>query len=102
MAMEININIAQVEAQAKKLDEIAAQIKGKTITQLEKVTESAKAAWTGDAATFFNGFMTNGCTSLGQFVQALKGYAETLRAIAKEARRAEELAKQQANQGAER
>ena len=99
---EININIAQVEAQAKKLDEIAAQIKGQTITRLEKVTESAKAAWTGDAAVFFTGFMTNGYTSLGQFVQALKGYAETLCSIAQEARRAEEMAKRQANQGAER
>ena len=102
MEMGININIAQVEAQARKLDEIADQIKGQTITRLERVTESAKAAWSGDAATFFTGFMTTGSTSLGQFVQALKGYAESLRAIAKAAREAEQRAKQQANQGAER
>ena len=96
MSNLINIDVNMVETQAKELENLSTRLSSRTIKSLNDVVMNTRAAWTGDAAAFFDQYMTDGSTNLEQFSKTLKQYAESLRAIAKQARQAQAAAKQQA------
>ncbi|MDL2217509.1 WXG100 family type VII secretion target [Christensenellaceae bacterium OttesenSCG-928-M15] len=90
----LNINVAMVRKQAERLDQLSNELNAKVVKRLNGVVMNSRAAWSGDAAAFFDQYMTDSSTSLEQFAKTVRDYAERLRQIAKQAQQAQQQAKQ--------
>lgn len=94
--MPIKFDYAQINQQAKLLDELAADIQGQCIKKTTSACESIEAAWTGDAAKAYLAYIRGVQDDLGKKAKYLRDTAEVLRSAVKKMQQAEQQAQQAA------
>ncbi len=94
--MAIKFNYQQTMQQAQSLEQMAADLSGKTKHKLTGVKETLSAAWTGDSGKNFLRFLTEAENDLDAKVKYLRGVAEYLKKSAKKIKAAEDAARSSA------
>ena len=95
--MAIKFNYQETVEQARKLEEMASDLSGKTKGKISSVRDNLNAAWTGNSGKNFVKFLTNAETDLDAKAKYLRGVADYLKKAAKKIKEAEESAKASAN-----
>lgn len=95
--MAIKFNYQETIEQARKLEEMASDLSGKTKGKISSIRDNLSAAWTGNSGKNFVKFLSNAETDLDAKAKYLRGVADYLKKAAKKIKEAEESAKASAN-----
>ncbi len=95
--MAIKFNYQQTMQQAQHLEQMAADLTGKTKSKITGVKDTLGAAWTGDSGKAFIKFLTDVETDLDAKAKYLRGVADYLKKSAKKIKEAEEAARASAS-----
>lgn len=95
--MAIKFNYQETVEQARKLEEMASDLSGKTKGKISSIRDNLSAAWTGNSGKNFVKFLSNAETDLDAKAKYLRGVADYLKKAAKKIKEAEESAKASAN-----
>ncbi len=89
----INFNSAQIQKQAKQLEEAADKLTSGCVKKLDTANEALKAAWSGKAANTYIGYMKELNTNLASNISSAREIAAVLKEACKTMQAAEEQAK---------
>ncbi len=89
----INFNAAQIQKQAKQLEETADKLNSGCVKKLDTANEALKAAWSGKSANTYLGYMKEMNTNLASNVSSMREIATVLREACKTMQAAEDQAK---------
>ena len=90
--MAIKFNYRETIEQARKLEELASSLSGKTKQKLSGVRDNLNAAWTGNSGKSFVKFLSEAESDLDAKAKYLRGVSDYLKKAAKKIKEAEEAA----------
>jgi len=90
--MAIKFNYQQTVEQARKLEEMASSLSGKTKQKLSGARDILNAAWTGNSGKSFVKFLTEAESDMDAKAKYLRGVSDYLKKTAKKIKEAEEAA----------
>ena len=90
--MAIKFNYHETIEQARKLEELASSLSGKTKQKLSGVRDNLNAAWTGNSGKSFVKFLSEAESDLDAKAKYLRGVSDYLKKAAKKIKEAEEAA----------